>query len=186
MKRKIGNLFFVDTFLLLLITVLALINPPMDDGVITPRSEAMLTVEWGDQLKSDIDTWILAPNGDKLSFINKDHGHMILHRDDLGNINDKIRKGSHELQIEQNIEVVDFVKLLNGEYIVSIHDYRNRDKEPVEVTVSLINIDPFATLAKEIHSFNQTNQEIAFFSFIVEDGKIVSVHTDIKARIVGR
>ena len=183
MKRKIGNLFFVDTFLLLLITVLALINPPMEDGKITPKAEGMLTVEWSDKEKSDIDTWILAPNGDKLWFGAKDHGHMILHRDDLGITNDKIRFGTNELQIEQNIEVVDFVKFLDGEYIVNIQDYRHRDKEPVSVEVKLIILEPFATIAYETTEFEFTGQEKTLFSFTVEEGVVVKVNTNARAKL---
>ena len=184
MKRKIGNLFFVDTFLLLLITTLALINPPQQDGVITPKAEAMLTVEWSDKQRSDVDTWIVAPNGDKLWFASKDHGHMILHRDDLGSFNDKYRKGANEIQINQNIEVADFVKLLDGQYIVSVHMYGYRDKEPVPVTVNLLFLEPFATVARAEHTFTANKQEIPFFSFTVKDGKIINVNYDIKAKLV--
>ena len=185
MRRRIGYLPFVDVFLLLLIVVLALINPPQEDGKITPKAEGMLTVEWDDKQKSDIDTWILAPNGDKLSFTRKDHGHMILHRDDLGISNDSIRFGSEDIVIEQNIEVVDFVKFLDGEYIVNIHDYRHRDNGPVSVTVKLIVLEPFGTYAVETKEFENTRQEKTFFSFTVKDGKIVDVNKDTRAKLVG-
>ena len=178
---------FVDVFLLLLITVLALINPPQEDGKITPRSEAMLTMEWDDKQKSDIDVWVLTPDGNKVYFVQKDAGHTVLHRDDLGISNDKyINERGETVYIEQNIEVLDFVTLIDGEYLVSGHDYRHRDNGEVEVEINLIVMDPFYTAARETRTFSATNQEIPFFSFVVKDGKIIQLNPDSKVHITGR
>ena len=187
MRRRIGLMAFVDVFLLLLITTLALINPPQEDGKITPRSEAMLTMEWSDKQRSDIDIWVRAPDGTKVYFAKKDGTHTILHRDDLGYANDTFRdRLGQQVEIAQNIEVVDLVKLIDGEYIVSAHSFSYRDKEPVDVEIRLINIDPFYTAAKETHTFTTGNQEITYFTFIVKDSKILKVNTDTTVRIVNR
>ena len=67
--------------------------------------------------------------------------------------------------------------------IVNIQDYRHRDKEPVSVEVKLIILEPFATIAYETAEFEFTGQEKTLFSFTVEDGVVVKVNTNARAKL---
>lgn len=183
MKRRIGMLPFVDVFLLLLIVVLALVNPPHEDGKITPKAKAMLTMEWHEDNTSDVDVWIRSPNGGIVNFISKDHGHMILKRDDLGHSNDKYKNNGDIIQIKQNIEVVDFVDLLDGTYVVNAHMYNLRDNGPTEVQIKLIQLEPFATAADETFVFITNKSENTFFTFTVKDNKIIDLDTEADVRL---
>lgn len=179
-NNKVARLIpFIDVFLILLIVALALVNPPNEDGKITPRAEAMLTAEWDADIDNDVDIWVMAPNGDIISFRKRDGTHMILRRDDRG-ISSDIYGSYNEDLIDQNIENVDFMKLLDGTYIVNVDMYSFRDREPTEVHLILFEMNPFKKTVDTTTTLTAMGQELTSFEFTVKDGVIVSTDTDIQ------
>ena len=85
MYSRSGHLAFVDfLFILLLafismfILALMLINPIPKKSEIERKAEYIVTLEWDDKSKDDIDIWIEDPVKNLLSFKNKVAGLMHL------------------------------------------------------------------------------------------------------------
>ena len=95
-NRYGSNLSFNDVlfnallgFVVLFVLALLLINPITKQGDIPTKAELMITLEWDEESRDDIDIWILGPlMGAPISFQNKHSGFMHLDRDDLGRSND--------------------------------------------------------------------------------------------------
>ena len=186
--RRVGNLPFVDVFLLLLITTLALINPPKENGKITPQAEMIISMEWHAESPDDVDLWIMAPDRQVIGFPFKDAGHTILHRDDLGWANDAVRFEGEEFIINQNIEVADLVKTLDGTYVVTAKLFSDRDGNGQIVTIDLVVLQPYHKAIEVTINLPAAKSEITAFTFEVKEGKIVAVDTsaNIKLSTVGR
>ena len=82
----------------------------------------MLYVVWDMGLDEDIDTFVQGPDGRTIWYRNRDVGYMSLDRDDLGMLRD-----SGPI----NQEIASFRSPPDGSYLVSIHDYNNRDNAPL-------------------------------------------------------
>lgn len=173
-ERRVNNLAFVDMLLLLLIVALALISPPQP-GELEPRPEAMITTEWREDAKSDVDIWILTPTGEKVGYIGKDKGHITLVRDDTGALSGI---GNHES--------VEIYELKDGQYVVNLHMFHKRDYDgPVPVTVEFVTFDKYHKHVHMVVELHAQNQEITCFTFEVKDGKIVDIDYDAKIKIYG-
>ena len=179
-KRKYNNIIpFLDVLLILLIVAMALINPIKEDAKITPRADAMLQVEWDSEINADVDTWIRLPNNEVISFVYRDAKIAVLRRDDLGQdlyFTQPQIDDAEQFEVLQNLEVVDFQKLIDGVYVVNIHLYnlRSYDK-PIDVSVELTIMDPFHKVIEKTVTIVYQSQEITLFTFTVEDGKVVDL-----------
>lgn len=177
MKRRISNVAFVDVFLLLLIVALALINPPIDP-TIEVRPEAIVTVEWGDMDKSDVDTHLILPDGSHINYVYKDAGgRAALNRDDVGYSFD----AGGEV-IAQNFEVVDIFTLEDGEYRLAVRLFSQNDPE-VNVRIRVETTSPYVRWVDTTVKLTQKKETPAIAIFTVKDGKIVKVDTDVDFRL---
>ena len=185
-RRRIGNVAFVDTFLLLLLTTLALINPPVDP-TIELRPKAILTITWDDYSRSDVDIHIIDPSGNHLNYTLKDvGGQMVLTRDDTGASFD-----SDGVLIAVNVEVVEFHALQDGEYIVYVrmfsknpnHHSEDIDLGDTSVIVEMNTLSPFNRVFKGEVYLAENKQTISVFSFTVKDGVIVDVNDDVDTKL---
>ena len=176
-RRRIGNVAFVDVFLLLLIVALALINPPIDP-TIEVRPKALLTVEWDKDNKSDVDTHVILPTGEHMSFVRKDiDGRVVLTRDDLGSSFE-----SDGTAIPINLETTEFFALEDGTYKIAVRMFSLRDNI-VEVEVNLHTITPYARKLDRTVMLTHQKQTIPIAEFKVKDGKIIEVNTDVNFRL---
>ena len=177
-RRRIGNVAFVDVFLLLLIVALALINPPVDPTV-EVRPKALLTVEWDEENASDVDTHVILPTGEHMSFVRKDiGGRVVLTRDDLGSSFE-----SDGTSIPINLETTEFFALEDGTYKIAVRMFSFKSSKPVEVTINLHTITPYARkLDRTVHLVAQKHT-IPIAEVKVKDGKIVEVDTDVNFRL---
>ena len=48
------------------------------------KAEYIITVDWDDSLEDDVDLWVRDPNGEIVSYLQKDAGWLHLDRDDRG------------------------------------------------------------------------------------------------------
>lgn len=133
-------------FFLFFVIALAMLNPRAKAGDVPAKAEVMITVSWPDGSPNDIDTWLEDPGGALLWFRQRDVGLMHLDRDDRGARNDSIVVNGREVVNPLNQEVVTLRGLAAGEYVLNVHYYDSRDGKPMDVTVSVIKVNPRAQI----------------------------------------
>ena len=147
-QRYKSNSSMLDLFLLLamgfvVLFVLAFIlikpvDPKQKD--IELEEHLLVKLEWADEALGDLDLWILLPNGEILSFKNKDRGLATLERDDRGSVLESMIVDGEETLIRDNVEVARIKRLEDGEYYVTVQYYTNSgcakcEDEDFKVTV---------------------------------------------------
>ena len=208
MRKYTSNLAFVDfLFILLLafismfILALILINPVTKKSEVERKAEFIITLEWDDKSRDDVDIWVGDPAGKVVSFRNKTVDVMHLDKDDLGQINDTIRFPDGTTQIIYlNREVVTLRGWMPGEYTINAHMYNKRDistptggpmaiefhgpvpsqgavrsGKPTEVRVEMLRINPYKILFKERFTLSKRGEEVTVRRVTLnKDGDIVA------------
>ncbi len=120
------------TFIILFLIAVMHINPiakPKEEQI-TPPGNVIVNIFWEDGLNIDVDLWVLGPEDDRpVGYSNRAGGTFNLLRDDLGSTNDIT---------ERNFENAYTRGLPEGEYIINVHMFSNKEKEknwPVNVEV---------------------------------------------------
>jgi hypothetical protein len=117
-------------------------NPVSKKGIIDPKAEYIITVQWPDNNPNDIDTWVEEPDGNMVWFQNKEAGLIHLDRDDRGNVNDVLNINGQTIQNPLNQEVVTIRGTVVGEYVINIFYYGSEDNKPVPVNVRVDKVNP--------------------------------------------
>ena len=133
-----GLLGFTFLFLLAIIFM----NPVAKTGIIDPKAEYIIAVSWEDNSPDDIDTWLEDPKGNLVWFRDREAGLVHLDRDDRGTANDIIVVNGEEIQNPLNQEVMTIRGVVTGEYVVNLHYYSSETKQPVQVDVKLMKVNP--------------------------------------------
>lgn len=185
MKKAENNTSFLDLLLILvvmygamLILALPFLNPIADEGKIDPDGQVMITLKWDKYSTKDMDLWIRGPDGTVVSYRRKDGRYIILDRDDLGGANDAIVVDGVERIIARNIETVMITDLRDGEYVVNVHHFSGVSGETV-VYVDVIGLLPYRIWFTGSAMLTPQN-EITLLTFVVENGRVVDVRTDIQ------
>ncbi len=132
-------------FVFCFIVALLAMNPrALKAGDIPAKAEYIITVSWPDMNPNDIDTWVQDPGGNLLWFRAREAGLMHLDRDDRGLANDSIVVNGRSVVNPLNQEVVTLRGIAAGEYTVNAHYYESKDGRPVDVTVSVVKVNPRA------------------------------------------
>jgi len=130
------------TFTFLFLISLLLINPPAKSGIINPKAEFLITVNWEDGNANDIDTWVQGPQGSRVWFKQAQNGLMHLDRDDRGLTNDTQQVDGQDIVNPLNQEVVTIRGRPPGEFIVNVHYYKSQDQLEVPVTIYVAEVNP--------------------------------------------
>lgn len=131
-------------FVLLFAVALIAMNPKARTGVIDAKAEFIITVTWPDLDPNDIDTWVQDPGGNLVWFRAREAGMMHLDRDDRGLANDTIVINGQQVVNPLNQEVVTIRGFAPGEYTVNVHYYETKNGQPVNVSVSVVKVNPRA------------------------------------------
>jgi len=184
------------TFVSLFILSYLFINPIADSGKVSPPVEIMITLEWNDESRIDLDLWVMGPVGRSVGFLKQDNGYISLDRDDRGRINDTYVLDGIEREIFQNIETTVVRGIEPGIYYVNVHyftggDYdgfepgkyaRSTIKEEAHVTIMEMN--PFKTAVERKVKLSR-DEETTIASFRVdESGNILEISTNINRSIM--
>ena len=129
-------------FTFLFLVAIMFMNPEAKSGIIDPKAEYILTITWEDNSPDDVDVWVEDPEGQILWFRTPEAGLLHLDRDDRGLVNDIITIAGKEIQNPLNQEVVTLRGVVKGEYIVNLHYYASETKNPVDVKVRLVKVNP--------------------------------------------
>lgn len=131
-------------FVMLFAIALLAMNPKARTGVIDAKAEFIVTVTWPDMDPNDIDTWVQDPAGNLVWFRAREAGLMHLDRDDRGTANDTLVINGQQVVNPLNQEVVTVRGYAPGEYTVNVFYYESRNGRPVDVTVSVVKVNPRA------------------------------------------
>lgn len=164
---------FIDLFALLVVLFLLLPHLPE----VAAEDEARvgsLAVEahWCDGCRSDVDLWVRSPNDRPVGYSRLRGRHVSLLRDDVG----------ADLENKWRYEIAAAREIPDGEWIVNLHLYRDRDNEaPISVRVSV--------WTKRVHgartvlwqgdvTLERNGVEVTAVRFAMTDGDLVpgSIH----------
>ena len=167
-------------FVFCFVVALLAFNPKArKSGDIPAKAEFMVTISWPDNNPNDIDTWVQEPSGKVLWFRQRDAGLLHLDRDDRGAKNATVLVNGREFSSPIRQEIVTLRGVLPGEYVVNAHYYDSKDQMPVDVTVTVVKVNPQAEIV-----FNGTQQipakgdERTLVRFTLDDtGQVTDLNT---------
>lgn len=115
-------------------------------GDVPAKAEFMVTVAWPDGNPNDVDTWVMEPGGKTLWFRQRDAGMLHLDRDDRGAKNNSVLVNGQSYTSAIRQEIVTLRGIVPGEYVVNAHYYDSSDQQPVDVTVTVVKVNPQAEI----------------------------------------
>jgi len=134
-------------FVFCFIVALLAFNPKANkNGDIPAKAEFIITVTWPDNNPNDIDAWVQDPADNLVWFRQRDAGLMHLDRDDRGAGNDSVIVNGRTISNPVRQEMVTLRGIMPGEYIVNAQYYESRDHKPVDVTVTVVKVNPRADI----------------------------------------
>ena len=175
-------------FVFCFIVALLAMNPKaLKAGDIPAKAEFIVTMSWPDYNPDDIDAWVQGPSGDLVWFRNREAGLMHLDRDDRGMSNDTIVVNGKTIVNPLNQEVVTIRGIAPGEYVVNANYYESLDQHPVEVTVSVVKVNPRAEVVfYGQQTLGRKGDEVTMVRFtVLPDGSVSGVNT-LPKRLVER
>ena len=191
-----SSLSFIDMlfninmlFVLLFFAAILLMNPAAKNKDVEVKSDIMIVMTWPDADPNDIDLWIKAPPNDIIGYPHKENSYLHLERDDTGASSNYIITGDTKVDLGSRREVIMFRGKTDGRFVVNVHFYSAKDKtgsviydkiSPVPVHIELIQINPeYKIVAKKDITLAAVKQEETAFSFLIQEGNITQVNTDI-------
>ncbi len=171
------------TFMFLL--AIMYMNPIAKSGIINPKAEYIITVNWPDDSLDDIDTWVEDPLGNIVWFRNREAGLVHLDRDDRGLSNDKIEIAGEDVFNKLNQEIVTIRGKVPGEFIVNLHYYETDSNKPVTVGVEVAKINPKMEIIYYGEStLREKGDEETAIRFIVNQDGSVDRFSKVKKSII--
>ena len=175
-------------FVFCFIVALIAMNPKATKaGDVPSKAEYLISVSWPDRNPNDIDTWVEDPAGNLVWFKQPDAGLMHLDRDDRGDANDAIIVDGRRIETPFRQEVVTVRGIVPGEFTVNVQYYQSRDHLPVDVTVTVIKVNPRAEVVfhGERRLERQGEEATATRFTLQPDGEVTNVNT-LPKRLVQR
>lgn len=165
---------FVSLFVLAFI----LIQPPVDPAKDVELDEQLLIkLQWDGEHNTDIDLWLMTPDGTLISFKKKNSNSVALERDDTGWNGETVIVDGKSKVVFDNTEVIRIKQLEDGDYYVTVHYYSARSckqiciEEPFTVTVhDGQRHKDLAIFTGKVIEYG----EVSILRITVKDGKIVS------------
>lgn len=187
-----------------LFLIYLLVDEPTETKRVDSVAEAMITADWPNASGDDIDLWLLMPNDKAVGYSQKQQGEVSLERDDLG-MREYTTIDGLLVPVHVNHESLFLRGLREGQYVVNVHYYTNRDKSgrnpggctegapqcnpssgspearvPAVIHIQLIQILPTYKLIHSIAvTLTREGEEATAFRFFVDsNGDITSVSRD--------
>ncbi|MES3009149.1 MAG: hypothetical protein V4738_00060 [Pseudomonadota bacterium] len=129
-----------------IIAMLAFNPKARKSGDIPAKAEYIVTVTWPDNNPNDVDAWLQDPAENLLWFRQRDIGLMHLDRDDRGASNNSVVVNGRAISNPIRQEMATLRGIVAGEYIVNAHYYDSKDGKPVDVTVTVVKVNPRADI----------------------------------------
>ena len=175
-------------FVFCFIVALIAMNPrALKAGDVPAKAEVLITVSWPDMNPNDIDTWVQDPFGRLVWYKQREVGLLHLDRDDRGLENDTIVVNGKKIINPLNQEVVTLRGIEPGEFIVNVHYYETHDNAPVDVSVTLVKVNPRAEVVfhTQLTLAKQGAEATAVRFTMQPDGSLTNINTLPKALVQG-
>jgi hypothetical protein len=178
--------------LFVVISAIAIVqmNRPAQEKSVELKAELVIELTWADHNFSDLDLWVLLPDGRQVGFAEKDAGIATLDRDDRGASGDTYAPPGEELKvIPVNKENTAIRANLPGRYVVNVHYFHHfseasigvaqKDPSPDPVIVKLTKLNPRLTeLANRKIALGKVGSQRTAFCFQLEaNGTVTNVDT---------
>ena len=162
-----------------IIALLAMNPKALKAGDIPSKAEYIVTVAWPDNNPNDIDTWVQDPGGNLIWFRQREAGLMHLDRDDRGDANDAIVIDGKRIASPFRQEVVTIRGIVAGEFTVNVQYYDSKNGLPVDVTVSVIKVNPRADVVfhGQLRLARKGDEATAVRFTVRPDGTVTNVNT---------
>ena len=162
-----------------IIALLAMNPKALKAGDIPSKAEYIISVSWPDMNPNDIDTWVQDPAGHLVWFRAREAGLMHLDRDDRGLTNDTIVVNGQQIINPLNTEVVTIRGIEPGEFTVNVQYYESKNNEPVDVTVSVIKVNPRADVVfyGQLTLARKGDEATAARFTVLPDGTVTNANT---------
>jgi hypothetical protein len=173
-------------FVFCFIVAMLAMNPrALKAGDIPAKAEVLITVSWPDMNPNDIDTWVQGPAGRLVWYKQRDIGLLHLDRDDRGLANDTIVVDGKKIINPLNQEVVTLRGIESGEFVVNVHYYESANAAPVDVTVTVVKVNPRAeVIFHGTLTLTHKGDEATAVRFTVRpDGSVTDVNTLAKSLV---
>lgn len=173
-------------FVFCFIVALLAMNPKaLKAGDIPSKAEFIVNVTWPDLNPNDVDTWVQDPGGNLVWFRAREAGLMHLDRDDRGLQGDVIVVDGRQIVNPLNTEVVTVRGIEPGEFTVNVHYFDSKDGRPVEVTVSIIKVNPRADVVfyGNVTLARKGDEATAARFTVLPDGNVTHVNTLAKSLV---
>ena len=113
---------------------------------------------------------------------------MNLERDDLGSTNDRFYVDGQVSIVKTNREVVNVRGIVPGNYYPNVHTYNWSDTEPLEITITVVDINP---VYREIYSVkvivSKRGDVVRLPGFVIDaEGRIGNVFNHTKTVVPNR
>jgi hypothetical protein len=123
-----------------------LIRPETTEAKINPKAEFLITAQWPDGHRDDIDLMVEDGEGNLVWFDVREAGLMHLDRDDRGVLGDNITINGQTINNPLNQETVSLRGIAAGEYVVNLLHYKAVEGRPVPVQVKIEKLNPQVSL----------------------------------------
>jgi len=162
-----------------IIAMLAMNPKALKAGDIPSKAEYIVNVSWPDRNPNDIDTWVQDPGGNLVWFRQREAGLMYLDRDDRGDGNDSTIVNGKRIASPFRQEVVTVRGIVPGEFTVNVQYYESRDGQPVDVTVSVIKVNPRADVVfhGDVRLARKGDEATAVRFTVQPDGTVGNINT---------
>lgn len=173
----------LDVFVYILTVVVAIVAlSKVDDnkkkGNIIDPAQYLIEMNWEDKSPNDLDLWVKNPNGDIVSFGNKDVGLMTLDRDDLG-VNNSATTVNGIVTNPVRREVVSLRGLMTGTYTVNVMMYTNRDGQVSHPKITVRRLNPYKEVLEKTIEVVATGQLVTVVNFTLDaDGNVTQTNED--------
>ena len=168
-----------------IIALLAMNPKALKAGDIPSKAEFIVNLSWPDLNPNDIDTWVQDPAGNLVWYRSREAGLMHMDRDDRGLTNDVLVVNGREVINPLNQEVVTLRGIAAGEYTVNAHYFESKDGKAVDVTVSVIKVNPRAEVVfyGQVTLARKGDEATAVRFTVQPDGTVGNVNTLAKTLV---
>jgi hypothetical protein len=175
----------IAVYAFLFIIAYALIKPADQKPGVEMKAEYMLTLEWPEGNRDDLDLHLLLPDQKHVSFSSREVEHAMLDHDDLGINGMYLGPDGKPVHIPEHKEVITLRAIVPGTYVANVHVYRVHEdtamwtsdpKLPFSARVRLVKLNPrVEELAFADVVVSHIGQQQTAFQFTIAEGGDVNV-----------